>query len=280
VFATIKIGDQFLILKRLGKSTKYLGKFCMDNPNFVILISSSAFRLAVRPDVAQNCHKHFPTEAELQQHLGSCVTSGPQPQLKLIAPKKPCSVNSQGHKCQLCGERLESVELLKAHFNSHWTLIPGKNNFNLDKSALVSFSPEELQEHGEQHLHTPSAELITLEKVLESSSTLEKPLLHGAMLYPCLLCGKNLLDDSSFKIHVAMHFTDTPGIFKCIQNACQQLFENADSLKNHFKEAHKEVKPFECRDCLHSYKTERDERSAGTQNQSLCSKPFQMLLLL
>jgi KRAB domain-containing zinc finger protein len=72
---------------------------------------------------------------------------------------------------------------------------------------------------------------------------------HTFILYTCLLCGKNFKMHIFYKLHVAKHNTETPGVVKCLHPKCKKLFENGDDLQNHTKEAHEKVKKLQCNEC-------------------------------
>jgi KRAB domain-containing zinc finger protein len=82
---------------------------------------------------------------------------------------------------------------------------------------------------------------------------IHKKNVHNSILYTCLLCGKNFKTHSVYKLHVGKHNTETPGVFKCLHQKCKKLVKNFSDLQKHIKEAHEEVKKFQCNECNKFY---------------------------
>jgi KRAB domain-containing zinc finger protein len=76
-----------------------------------------------------------------------------------------------------------------------------------------------------------------------------KRAVHPSILYTCLLCGKNLKTRQNYKLHMANHNTETPGVFKCLYPKCKKLFKNGDDFRKHTKEKHEDVKRIQCEVC-------------------------------
>jgi KRAB domain-containing zinc finger protein len=72
---------------------------------------------------------------------------------------------------------------------------------------------------------------------------------HASILYTCLLCGKNIKAHKNYKLHVANHNTETPGLLKCLYPKCKILFKKVSDLQNHTKEAHEDVRKLHCNEC-------------------------------
>jgi KRAB domain-containing zinc finger protein len=123
--------------------------------------------------------------------------------------------------CDVCSNHFSCKSLLKRHMQQHSQL----RKFDCDVpgckySAKVSYI---LKNHKER--------------------------VHPSILYTCLWCGKNIKSHIIYKLHMAKHNTQTPGVFKCLHPKCKKLFENGDDLQNHIKEAHEKAKKFQCNEC-------------------------------
>jgi Zinc finger, C2H2 type len=75
-----------------------------------------------------------------------------------------------------------------------------------------------------------------------------KRAVHPYILYTCLLCGKNLKTRQNYRLHMAYHKTETPGVFKCLYHKCKKLFENGEDFRKH-TEKHEDVKRIQCDVC-------------------------------
>ena len=157
-----------------------------------------------------------------------------------------------------------------------------------DDCSRIFFSPDELKEHRQQHSparqfpcadcsrsfqHDHELNLHMMRRHSEESVTpvtllpyacnfpgcsystrvvrklvKHKQNTHSSTIYTCLLCGWCFKKYQRFNFHVAKHNTETPGVFRCIVDDCEKLFENGDSLKAHIKEAHHVAHetPFKC----------------------------------
>lgn len=103
----------------------------------------------------------------------------------------------------------------------------------------------EVMEHMQQHApFVCDIPGCSFSAILPVDLDLHKKNIHSwsNFLNPCLLCGKNFLDEMNLKIHMAMHNTETPGVFKCLHWTCHKLFENAGNLRKHTQDAHKDLK--------------------------------------
>jgi KRAB domain-containing zinc finger protein len=72
---------------------------------------------------------------------------------------------------------------------------------------------------------------------------------HTSILYTCLLCGKNIKTHKYYKLHIARHNTETPGVFKCLKTKCKELFNDSNDLRKHAQEAHEITKNVHCNEC-------------------------------
>jgi len=100
--------------------------------------------------------------------------------------------------------------------------------------------------------------------------------------YTCLLCGKNIKKHENYNAHVAKHKTNTPGVFMCLHRSCQQLFQNAQDLKRHTEEVHKDQ--FQCAECLNHFTAKRSVLAHKVSNSlrgvlsvlncNVCDKAF------
>jgi uncharacterized Zn-finger protein len=187
---------------------------------------------------------------------------------EILALTKPHS--SQSHENH--GENLKCVEFLQTHVNSHST--DGKIKCTFKSCALIFSSLEDLKEHKEMYFHAVEFSCDRCGKLFARKYSLylhmqrhtqvrlhacdvpgckysakvpkdlyqHKRSVHTSILHTCLLCGKNIKRLDKYKIHVARHKTETPGVFKCLYQNCKKLLESGDDLKKHTKEAHLHVK--------------------------------------
>jgi KRAB domain-containing zinc finger protein len=216
------------------------------------------------------CLKHFPSKMKLQQHLRSCIKTG--------------------WKLKVMVQRLSEEEILalsKPHsqsLQSHDpTSIPGKIKCSFKNCTLIFSSLEDFTEHKETHYQALKFSCELCCKRFPNKSLLDRHLqrthsqvrshpcdvpgcsysgkdslyllqhknsVHNAILNTCPMCYKIIKDHYFFKLHVAKHNTETPGVFKCLFKMCIQLFQSGDDLRKHAKEAHySNAKKFQCNEC-------------------------------
>jgi KRAB domain-containing zinc finger protein len=218
---------------------------------------------------------------ELQRHVRRCINTGRQ--LKLIVQRlseeqiltltKRHSDDSRRPNCH--GEHLNSAEFL------HPAPIPKHVQCTFKNCALIFPSSEEMKEHKEIHYQAVEFRCKVCNKLISTKKYLKhhlerhtqlrtfdcdvpgcsysgvvsfdlqrhKKRVHTtSIMYECLMCGKNFKQDYFYKLHVAKHNTDTPGVFKCLYMSCQKLFENEIDIRKH-TEAHKDLAQFDCNEC-------------------------------
>jgi Zinc finger, C2H2 type len=162
---------------------------------------------------------------EYQQHLRMCVNSGRK--LKVVVPR-------------LTDEQLLVLEKPKSDecLQSAGAIIP------VDTS-----STEDIQQHSKLWIHACDVPGCTYVGKMPQYLFQHKKRVHPSILYTCLVCGKNIKKHINYKLHVAKHNTETPGVVKCLHHKCTKLFENGDELQKHTRVAHKEVKKLQCNEC-------------------------------
>jgi KRAB domain-containing zinc finger protein len=191
------------------------------------------------------CGLVFSSSRELQQHVDKVHYQALRISCGIL-----CGASSAGETLQLKEHSHQHAPQEKVDASDAY---PPKNRANVD-------SPLSKNEHRTYSLHrrTFSAELI------------------------CSMCGKNFDRQIDFKLHVAMHNTETPGVLKCLHWKCQhQLFHNAEDLRKHSKEMHEGLKqiqcdqPFQCDICPLSYKTENYLKKHKSKMHAVC--PFKCI---
>jgi DNA-directed RNA polymerase subunit RPC12/RpoP len=72
---------------------------------------------------------------------------------------------------------------------------------------------------------------------------IHKRKVHPSILYKCRKCGKSIKSQLSYMQHMAKHDADTPpGVIKCIYEGCQLMFKYVEIMRKHFIKAHTSVK--------------------------------------
>ena len=70
-----------------------------------------------------------------------------------------------------------------------------------------------------------------------------KKKVHPSILYKCRKCGMSIKSQSFYMQHMIKHDTDTPpGVIKCIYEGCQLMFKCVEIMRKHFIKAHTSVK--------------------------------------
>jgi uncharacterized Zn-finger protein len=217
---------------------------------------------------------------ELQRHLRRCVKTGwvlkvmvqRLSEEQILALTKPHSGGSQSHENH--SENLKSAEFLQQHADSHSTQVPSKIKCAFDQCNLIFSSSADLKEHRKMHFQAIQCSCGICGKLFKKKYILQthirrhsqmrpyacdipgcsysgkvpnnlymhKKEVHTYIFYTCLLCGKNIKSHHSFKLHMAKHKTDTPGVLACIYQSCKQMFQNVDELQKHAKVAHTNLK--------------------------------------
>jgi KRAB domain-containing zinc finger protein len=233
------------------------------------------------------CRKHFPSEMELKQHLRSCIKTGWKLKVlvqrlseeEILALSKPHSDGSQSHENH--GENLKSTELLQQHADSHSTPIPGKIKCSFKSCTLVFSSLEDFKEHNEMHFQAMQFSCDVCGKLFTRKSKCRlhmqrhtklrpyacdvpgcsylgkvpfdlykhKKRVHSSILYTCLLCGKNIKTHQNYKLHMAKHNKDMPGVSASIHQSCKQPFKNVEYLRKHPTVAQTNLKQLQCNQC-------------------------------
>jgi hypothetical protein len=159
--------------------------------------------------ICEICHKSFPTEADVRQHLRSCVDFKRQLRVRmqrlteeqLLALKSPRKqINFSGNvSATICAanEKQENQPVAVSYFTCD---VPGCN---------FSSTFEQLQLH--------------------------KILLHNPIDLTCHLCGKVCTLYKSFRAHTKRHQTSTAGVFKCLYTGCDQTVLESE-FKEHFEQ--------------------------------------------
>jgi KRAB domain-containing zinc finger protein len=204
-----------------------------------------------------------------------------------VSANKPLIEDLHRHECQMCGEQLKSAEFLKSHVDLHLTSNPGEIKCAFGKCNLIFSSPVMLKEHREEHYRALRVSCELCSAVFEFKFQLkvhmqrhnqERPLacdvpgctytcrvpqrlrshqknVHHSIVCTCHLCGKKI-KAYSFKSHMKIHNTETPGVYKCYRRNCKFLFQNGHELQKHIKEVHPEgPKPFQCDVCRKYFAT-------------------------
>jgi KRAB domain-containing zinc finger protein len=193
----------------------------------------------------------------MQQHSRTCIDNGWTLQLMLkrlseeqiIALTKPHADGSQTYNC--LGEHLNSAEILQQNSKVH---VPGLK-FSCEICCRNFRDKTLLKRHMVRHTQLKPFACdfpgCSYSGKIPRSVSLHKQTVHSSILYTCLLCRKNFKNYNFYKMHVANHYTGTPGVFKCLHRSCEQLFRSGEDLQKHTKEAHAHeyTKQFECNDC-------------------------------
>jgi len=120
--------------------------------------------------------------------------------------------------------------------------------------ALENPSSDDSSSH-DCHLsgeHHSTAEKLQQHVELPEYEDVHSPI---SILYTCAMCGENFKDSVDYKIHLVQSHD---GVFTCIYQNCNQVFQNNKDLEKHCNQVHKDFEPFQCRICLSSCKSESD----------------------
>jgi hypothetical protein len=249
--------------------------------------SVNAFRADSEPDAVEECEvcqKHFRSKAELQLHLRMCVNTGRILSIslqhltdeQLPALEKPSTNDSQSHESQLCGEHVNSADVF-----SHVPPIPDFIKCAVENCTLMFSSPDELGNHIKVHIPATQwscdvcgrifSNKLKLKLHMQRHSQLRpyncdvpgckysakvavdlythKKKTHASFLFQCLLCGMNIKNHHFYKLHMAKHNTETPGVFKCLHRNCKKLFRNGGDLRKHLQEVRRVKEKVQCEIC-------------------------------
>jgi KRAB domain-containing zinc finger protein len=135
--------------------------------------------------------------------------------------EKPKQHKEMRFSCEVCGK----IFHIKHHLNSH------------------------MLHHNQARVHACDVPDCSYSTKVPNDLQRHKKIMHTSILYTCLLCGKNIKNYYFYKLHVAKHGTETPGVVKCLHLNCKKLFENGDELQKHTKTAHEDVKKLQCNEC-------------------------------
>jgi KRAB domain-containing zinc finger protein len=217
---------------------------------------------------------------ELQNHLRRCINTGRQLMLivqrltkeQILALTKPHSGRSQLQILECHSETLNSAKFLhpapihdnvKCTFKNCSLIFPSSEEmkethcqatkFRCDVCDKLFSTKKNLRQHMNRHIQLQTFDCdvpgCSYSGIVSFDLQRHKKRKHTtSIMYECLMCGKNFKHDYFYKLHVAKHNADTPGVFKCLYRSCQKLFENEIDIRKH-TEAHKDLAKFMCNDC-------------------------------
>uniref|UniRef100_A0A182M3E2 Transcription factor grauzone n=2 Tax=Anopheles culicifacies TaxID=139723 RepID=A0A182M3E2_9DIPT len=189
------------------------------------------------------------------------------------------------YKCELCPRRFGYVSALLVHASTHREENEKKGVYHLCYSCGRAFrSGDKLAEHiAESHKKDGSSNCVicdTCGKTFISKSNLnyhltthQPKVLHQVQ---CEHCGKWLKNKLCLRKHMLQHSQVRHG---CDQ--CDYTTVNIQSLQNHRRVQHTDIKPFECSTCGKSFKLKSNLREHLAQHQleqkyscEFCSRRF------
>lgn len=236
--------------------------------------------------ICQVCHKLFPTQTEVQQHLLSCITTGQKPRAQMPSHSKEQAPSLKTAltevlprlECPICGEHRTSVEYLNGHVKSHSVPYYGINCAFGDCTFNCA-TPAELKAHRQAHYRLfadPDDDSITeeqLHKLCNMTQNVERQTrpkrylcnesdcwywakttldlekhYTSAHQRTCRYCNKNVYVKEDFKRHLLEHGTETKGVTKCLHFGCSRTFFAAKDLRKHM-DTHEGVNRFACQKC-------------------------------
>jgi KRAB domain-containing zinc finger protein len=135
--------------------------------------------------------------------------------------------------CSVCSERFPSTVALMAHMQMHiGTDVRRKDmgNGNQDQGPASQSSYKKEREH------CPSLTCKICFRLFSNKSGLQRHIkIHATgkhVFYPCKICGKKFVSESTYKTHAATHLVSSS--FHCPQ--CNKIFFKEEIFKNHMCE--------------------------------------------
>lgn len=235
------------------------------------------------------CHKSFPSEAEIQLHLRTCVDSRWElrVQIKRLSEEQvlasaqgssqvgnteqfvPQSVSPlpdidlETQESFLCSQRgCQFIFPTAIQLEFHMQVHKEKKAFLCGNCGKCCSSRDELAEHVKSHLPTkrlaPSAIKCTIlgcgRRFFSLTDLKEQHILQhtrdDSQLHECQHCGKQLANLSLFNDHVKLHLKK-PGILNCIHSGCKEAFKSSAKLRKHVA-SHTKFICFKCGMCCPS----------------------------
>jgi Zinc finger, C2H2 type len=187
---------------------------------------------------------------ELQGHLRCCISNGWK--LKVMVQRL-----TDEHLLTLtkpkCNEHLKSATKVIPCNMFSTEKLKTKNKMACSCCSKLFYRKSALKRHIQHHaqLRSYACDVPGCSYAGKFPNNLRdhKRAVHPSILYTCLLCGKNLKTRQNYRLHMANHNTETPGVFKCLYPKCKKLFENCDDFRKHTEEAHEDVKRIQCDVC-------------------------------
>ena len=184
------------------------------------------------------CHKLYPSEAELQQHLRTCINKGRKlnVQVKRLTDEQLLTLQNAPQidqdECELCGERLKSAQLLITHTDAHFSATPGKIKCTFVRCVHEFSSPQELKEHHKKHWHFTCD---VCGKLVFNRGELTLHIKRHSQLRPhaCDFKGCSYSAKVEFDLYQHKRSVHSPGAFSCHQ--CGRAFDISGKLKRHLK---------------------------------------------
>lgn len=234
--------------------------------------------------ICEVCHKPFPSEADVRQHLRSCID--PQRQLRVqlerltdeqvLSHKSPrlaesiqvrkSPLKSTLYRCSVCKVYFKHLDSLNLHMKIH---IKPEPLFQCDSYA-ENFTPRTEQVTLINRTKRPRPKLkfsCDIPNCAFSSNLLKHLQLHKLRVHSkdtlaCHLCGKLFKNYPNIRSHLWRHETATAGVIKCLAIGCHRTYNSASDLMKHM-DIHKETistnspGPHECEHCGKQLQTEK-----------------------
>jgi len=187
------------------------------------------------------CTERFMTRSELLIHGRTHHTKG-----KTSAPVlEESEVKTGSLPCSLCSERFPTPVALVAHMQMHIGMDTGNRNMGSSNISNLNQEPVPQSSSWEEAEHSLSLTCKICFRLFNNMSCLQRHIkMHATgkhVFYPCKICGKKFVSESTYKNHMATH---VPKSFHC--KYCNKIFLNEESFKYHICENNEKQACLKC----------------------------------
>lgn len=177
------------------------------------------------------CTESFMTRSELLIHGRTHHKKG-----KVSAPVlEESEVKTGSFPCSLCSEHFPTPVALVAHMQMHIGMDMGNRNMGSSNISNLNQGPKPQSSSWEEAERSLSLTCKICFRLFNSMACLQRHIkMHATgkhTFYPCKICGKKFVSESTYKNHMATHVSAS---FNC--DSCNKLFLNEESFKCHICE--------------------------------------------
>lgn len=238
----------------------------------------SDFRLTDVPAAVckcKTCHKLFPSDEAVRQHLQSCIAIRQKP-LAIPAPDNP-----PANECKHCGLHVLNIDIhLKLHLSSISGVIKClyfgcrnscfasdqlKNHMLCHRTQVKHYcpmcgrffsKPTALYNHRHKELRKFTCQVPNCKFTGNMASDFKAHMFstHGNNEGTCQYCRRDFKNLRALNRHLLKHKTDKRGMYSCVYQKCAKMtFTSIADLKIHVRSDHVITKKVVCDICCCSF---------------------------